>query len=501
MPQPAPSDKSTTIVIFGASGDLTQRKLLPALFNLFTKKRLPSNFHIVGVARTSMDDDTFRSQMHDAVIKFCETLYTKDQWAGFAPRLSYHTCDIAAPGEEQKLAAALATLEGGPADRLFYLATPPNFFGPIVAAIGRAHMEDETEGFRRLVVEKPFGTDLKSAQTLSAELHNVLNEDQIYRIDHYLGKESVQNMLVFRFANGIFEPIWNRNYIDHVQISALETVDVGHRAGYYDGVGVLRDMFQNHMLALLTFVAMEPPSSFKANPLRNERAKVLSEIRPITPDRLRFDTVRGQYSTYKQAEGIAPDSQTPTYAALRLFIDNWRWQDVPFYLRSGKALKDKRTEIIIRFKRPPHMMFPEDERSSMTANILSLCLQPDEGIHLRFEAKMPDTVATVRSVDMDFNYAETFGPGAVPEAYERLLLDTLHGDQSLFNRSDQVELAWQLLDPILAGWNSPDAPPLGMYDAGTFGPKGGAFLIEGRDRTWLRGCGDGVETTGEVENP
>jgi glucose-6-phosphate 1-dehydrogenase len=499
MTQTSASDRPTTIVIFGASGDLTQRKLMPALFNLFCKKRLPKTFQIVGAARTVMTDDAFRTQMRAAIDKFSEHKFSEDEWNNFAAHLTYHAGDFAAQGEEDRLAQILKTLEGGPANRLYYLATPPSFFGPSVAAMGRAGMTDDSEGYRRVVVEKPFGTDLKSAQALSAEFHKVLDEDQIYRIDHYLGKESVQNVLVFRFANGMFEPVWNRNYVDNVQISVLETVDVGHRAGYYDGVGVVRDMFQNHLLALLSLVAMEPPASFNATALRNERAKVLSEIRQVTHERLRYDTVRGQYSTYRQAEGVAPDSQTATYAAMRLFVDNWRWHGVPFYLRSGKALKEKRTEILIQFNQPPLMLFPEEDRSTMTSNILSLCLQPSEGIHLRFEAKTPDTVATVRSVDMDFCYDDAFGRGAVPEAYERLLLDALHGDQTLFNRSDQVDLAWQLLDPILAGWQTHDGPPLETYEPGTFGPLTGEDLLECDNRHWLKGCGETVKTTGEIE--
>ena len=406
---------------------------------------------------------------------------------------------LAAEGEEHKLAQSLAEQEAGPADRLYYLATPPKFFPGIAAALGRANMVSEAEGFRRVVLEKPFGTDLKSAMALTEQLHQVMAEQQIYRIDHYLGKETVQNMLVFRFANGIFEPIWNRNYVDHVQICALEQVGLEHRAGYYDGVGVVRDMFQNHMLALLTLVAMEPPASFNATALRNERAKVLSAVRPIPPDRLGQETVRGQYAGYRQEEGVAPDSQTPTYAAMRFYVDNWRWQGVPFFLRSGKKLKEKRTEIIIQFKKPPHAMFPDAAMDSMPANVLSMCLTPDEGIHLRFDAKVPDTAAGMRPVDMDFTYAETFGPRSIPEAYERLLLDALHGDPSLFNRNDQVELAWQLLDPIIAGWEAPGGPPLTIYEPDNNGPHEADELMLRNGRDWLRGgCGKDM-ITGAVE--
>ena len=488
-----------TIVVFGASGDLTQRKLIPALFNLFRKHRLREKFFIVGVARTAMDDDAFRKTLLEGVKQFASYQYTDEEWQAFAAHLSYHACDISAEGEEHKLAQALGALEGGPACRLYYMATPPKFFPGIAAALGRADMLKEIDGFRRVVIEKPFGTDLKSAMELTELLHHEMSEQQIYRIDHYLGKETVQNMLVFRFANGIFEPIWNRNYIDHVEISALEQVGLEHRAGYYDGVGVVRDMFQNHMLALLTLVAMEPPASINATALRNERAKVLAAVRPIGSGELRQETVRAQYDGYRQEEGVAPDSQTPTYAAMRFYIDNWRWQGVPFLVRSGKKLKEKRTEIIIQFKKPPHAMFPDADRDSMPANVLSMCLTPEEGIHLRFDAKVPDKAAEMRPVDMDFTYADTFGPRSIPEAYERLLLDALHGDQSLFNRSDQVELSWQLLDPILAGWEAPGGPPLATYAPSSNGPREADALIMGSGAAWLRGgCGKDM-TTGAPE--
>ncbi|MEP7199845.1 MAG: glucose-6-phosphate dehydrogenase, partial [Chloroflexota bacterium] len=428
MTQSNSNDISTTIVIFGASGDLTERKLIPALFNLYRKGRLPKICRIVGVARTPETDDHFRQRARAGVDQFADYKFTDDEWNAFAPQLIYHTGDFVRDGEEHRLAAALKEMEDGTSHRLYYLATPPQFFMGIAAALGRAGMTDEAEGFRRVIIEKPFGTDLPSANELTTALHRVLREQQIYRIDHYLGKETVQNVLVFRFANGIFEPVWNRNYIDHVQISVLEQVGVGHRAGYYDGVGVVRDMFQNHILALLALVAMEPPTSFNATALRNERAKLLSAVRPIALT----DTVRGQYKGYLAEEGVKPNSATATYAALRLFIDNWRWQDVPFYLRSGKTLKEKRSEILIQFKQPPHRMFPAPSRDSITANLLAICLQPDEGIHLRFDAKVPDTVAEMRAVDMDFNYEESFGARSIPEAYERLLLDALNGDASLF---------------------------------------------------------------------
>jgi glucose-6-phosphate 1-dehydrogenase len=314
-----------------------------------------------------------------------------------------------------------------------------------------------------------------------------LDESQIYRIDHYLGKETVQNILVFRFANSLFEPIWNRNYIDHVQITAAETVDVGHRAGYYDGVGVVRDMMQNHMMQLLAMVAAEPPASFDADALRNEIAKVLRAVRPVRGRDVVHHTVRGQYRTYRDAEGVSPHSRTATYAALRFFIDNWRWQGVPFYLRSGKALAEKLTQITIYFKRPPHIMFPLPTNTQIPANSLSIHIQPNEGIQFMFQAKVPDTTAEMRPVEMSFEYEDSFGPFAIPEAYERLLLDILKGDASLFARSDSIELGWELVDPILDAWESEHAPPLYFYELGSWGPPEADRLISHDGFCWAQG--------------
>ncbi len=496
MSNPHDKDKPTTIVIFGASGDLTQRKLIPALFSLHRKKRVPRGLNIIGAARTEQDDNGFREEVQEGVKKFAEYHFSEDEWNDFADHLHYCAGDFTKDDAEKQLKPVIEKLEGGPANRLYYLATPPQFFAGIISALARAGMVDQHDGFRRVIIEKPFGTDLKSARALNEELHQLVSEQQIYRIDHYLGKETVQNVLIFRFANGIFEPIWNRNYIDHVQISVLEEVGVGHRAGYYDTAGVLRDMFQNHLLQLLALVAMEPPASFNSNAIRNERAKVLSAVRPMHD--FKTETVRGQYKGYRQEEGIKPDSQTPTYSALRFTIDNWRWQDVPFYLRSGKSLKEKRTEVVIQFKCPPHLMFPSSKDHHMTPNMLALCLQPDEGIHLRFEAKVPDTSADMRSVDMDFNYEESFGSRSIPEAYERLLLDAIHGDAALFIRSDQIEYSWELIDPILKAWDSTDAPPLALYDPGTWGPTEADEFVDRDGRCWLMGCGDRSKEKGAL---
>jgi len=346
----------------------------------------------------------------------------------------------------------------------------------------------EDEGWRRVVIEKPFGTDLASARELNRQLHEVLKESQVYRIDHYLGKETVQNILVARFANTIFEPVWNRNYIDHVQITVSETVGLENRAGFYDNVGVVRDMFQNHLMQLLTLVAMEPPISFNADAMRNEKVKVLSALRPITGLAVTHNSVRGQYRGYAEEPGVPAKSHTPTFAALRLFVDNWRWQDVPFYLRSGKFLKEKYSEIVIQFKTPPHVMFPMQAGDFIRPNLMILYLQPDEGIHLRFEAKVPDTVAEMRSVNMQFQYKDNFGESAIPEAYERLLLDAIAGDAALFTRADEVELAWAFIDPILNVWGDLEYTGLNLYEPRSWGPlESDQFMLKD-GRTWIRGC-------------
>ncbi len=476
---------STTIVIFGASGDLTWRKLIPALYNAFKKGRLAECAHIVGFARRPLTDESFRSHLQEGTSKFSPETFDLPIWETFTRQVHYFQGDLREADDFPKLDSFLNKLEGGPSNRLYYLATSPEHYPVVVHALGMAGMASQGSCWRRIVIEKPFGRDLSSARALNLGVHAVFDESQVYRIDHYLGKETSQNILFFRFANTIFEPVWNRRYVNNIQVTVAEDVDVGHRAGYYDTAGVVRDMFQNHLLQLLALVAMEPPSSFNAEAVRNEKAKLFESIRPIALT----DTVRGQYAGYAKAEGVAPGSQTPTYAALKLNIDNWRWQGVPFYLRSGKAMMRKTSEIIIEFQRPPHLMFHLPEGSGITPNILSLCIQPDEGIHLRFEAKVPDFEQAMRSVDMDFHYRSSFD-GSLPDAYQRLLLDALAGDASLFTRNDSIEAAWRLLDPIIQGWEAQAIPGLEGYPTGSWGPAEADQLLERDGRSWRIGCVD-----------
>ena len=477
------SQQPATIVIFGASGDLARRKLIPSLCNLFCKGRLGPEVQIFGMARSDMTDQEYRDSLAQGVGKFENFSPERSEWEDFISRVHYHRGDISSLSDLNSLEETLRGVEppGKPANRLYYLALAPSLYGPAVLNLGATGMAREEDCWRRVVIEKPFGVDLASAKELNKLVHSVFAERQVYRIDHYLGKETVQNLLVFRFANTIFEPIWNRNYIDNVQITVSETVSVSDRAGYYDQAGVMRDMFQNHLFQLLTVVAMEPPSNFEADLLRNEKVKVLNAVRRVTPELAPQIAVHAQYDGYLDEPDVPNSSRTPTYAAMRIDVDNWRWQGVPFYLRSGKALSDKRTEILIEFQKPPHMMFPQDSGP----NILAIQIQPNEGLHLEFQAKTPDEKMQLRPVDLEFHYDDSFGGQAIPDAYERLLLDALTGDASLFTRSDEIEEAWEIIDPIIKGLAAAEAPAPASYAIGSRGPDAADQFLAKDGRQWL----------------
>ncbi|HAY78853.1 MAG TPA: glucose-6-phosphate dehydrogenase [Planctomycetaceae bacterium] len=479
---------SHTIVIFGASGDLTSRKLIPALYLLHKKDRLPDNLRVVGAARTAFEHETWRTELGTSTANFVGEAFDQETWQTFAEHLFYQPVDIKQPDDYTRLKAFLETLEAQqPTTRIYYLSTSPKLYADAVQQLGQAGLADESHGDRRIVVEKPFGTDLATARQLNAALHQVFAERQVYRIDHYLGKETVQNMLVLRFANSIFEPIWNRNYIDHVQITVAEEVTVGRRGGYYDTSGVLRDMFQNHLLQLMMITAMEAPSRFDADLVRDEKVKVLRAVRSLAGADFARDTVRGQYAGYLQEAGVPPDSQTATFAAIKLHVDNWRWQGVPFYLRSGKGMSCRTTQIVIQFREPPLTLFGDKARKHMDANRLVIQVQPAEGIQLHFQTKVPDAGMRVRMTDLDFSFREAFS-GAIPDAYQRLLLDAVKGDASLFARSDEVELAWSIIDPIIAAWRSPAAPELQVYEQDMWGPDGTSDWMADQGRQWFDVC-------------
>jgi glucose-6-phosphate 1-dehydrogenase len=481
----------TVLVVFGASGDLTVRKLMPALYNNFRKRRLPVGLSIIGFATSVFTDDEFRRNMKEAVQAQLPEVFKEDDWTQFARLLFYQPGNFERSEDYRALREKIAGSDGLPDNCLFYLATAPAFFSVAVARLHEAGMISGSgdHGYRRIVIEKPFGRDLPSAIALNNELHRLIQEDQIYRIDHFLGKETVQNVLVFRFGNAIFEPLWNRNFIDHVQITVGETVGVEHRARYYDKAGVLRDMFQNHLMQLLTLVAMEPPAVYGADALRNEKVKVLSALREIPPEVSTAHTVRGQYEGYRSEVGVDPGSTTETFAALKIHIDNWRWQGVPFYLRSGKMMQKKATEILVVFRRPPTQILDiHTGRTELSTNRLSICIQPDEGFHLRFFTKVPDEGLKTRPVSMDFHYRDSFGETAIPEAYERLLLDALNGDASLFARHDEIELSWEFIDTVRSGWEGEGGPPLLTYERGSWGPEASESLLGHDGRWWIDDC-------------
>jgi len=474
------------LVIFGATGDLTKRKLMPAVYKLFCDGLLPEHFAVVGFAREPMSDDDFRTRMHDALAEFA-TKPDDAEWARFAPRISY----VGSVFEDAKGFLALKQrleeldrTQGTGGNRLYYLAVPPGVMELVAEQLGRAGLvcDARSECFSRIIVEKPFGHDLESARKLNEDLHRVFDERQIFRIDHYLGKETTQNMLVFRFGNVIWEPVWNRTFVDHVEITVAETVGVEQRAGYYEKAGALRDMVQSHLLQVLALVAMEPPASYDADSIRTEKVKVLRSIRPIRGEDVAHEVVRGQYAKsedgkmpgYREEPGVAPDSRTETFAALRLWIDNWRWADVPFYLRTGKRLKKKVSEVVVRFRPAPHPILDNVEGDTPAPNALVLKIQPQEGISLFFEAKVPGMRGELRPVSMDFDYSRAFQRES-PEAYQRLLLDAMVGDATLFAREDEVVAAWTLITPILEEWARSGEPE--PYPAGGWGPDCSDRLI------------------------
>jgi glucose-6-phosphate 1-dehydrogenase len=487
----------TVIVIFGAGGDLTQRKLLPALYNLYLDNWLPDQLAVIGVDLKPMSDDEFRQHIREGIDQFSRRgRADKKIWADFAPRLTYISADFTDPKTYTNLSSLLAAQDKAwqtGANRVFYLATSPAMMGPVAEQLGQAKLSQDRQ-HARLVVEKPFGHDLDSARTLTRTLTGIFAESQIYRIDHYLGKETVQNILAFRFANAFLEPIWDRRYIDHVQITVAETVGVEHRGGYYDHAGALRDMIQNHLLQILCLVAMEPPISFKADEIRNKKVDVLHAVRPIPPEQIRDIAVRGQYGAgwlegnqvpaYNTEPNVAPDSTTETFAALKLFVDNWRWQGVPFYLRTGKRLPSRVSQVVISMQPVPHRPFPATAVEHWQPNYLIINIQPEESILLNFQAKLPGPVMRLSPTSMEFNYQEAFKV-ASPEAYETLLLDVIEGDATLFMRADQVETAWGIITPILDFWQSIPSINFPNYIAGTWGPEAAEGLIARDGQSWL----------------
>lgn len=489
------------LVIFGASGDLTYRKLIPSIYDLFCQDMLPEGFAVLGVSRTKFTDDEFRKKLEPGIKEFAnKNASVESKLDKFLQSIYYQPIDTKSSEGYRTLKDRLAALNEKHDTRgnyIFYLSTPPSLYKVIPEMLAEQGLNKAPEdGFRRLIVEKPFGYNLKTALQLNEDLLSYFEEHQIYRIDHYLGKETVQNLLVTRFSNGIFEPLWNSKYIDHVQITSAESIGVGDRGGYYDGSGALRDMLQNHLLQVVGMVAMEPPSVIQATSIRNEVLKVFQSFRPIGEEEVKDFVIRGQYTEskirgehmkgYRQEKGVPEESRTPTYVAMKFFIDNWRWGGVPFYIRTGKRLPTRVTEIVIQFKPTPHKLF-KDVMGVRNGNQLIIRIQPNEGVKLKFGMKVPGAGFKVESVNMDFHYSDLQN-AYVPSAYERLLLDAMQGDATLYARGDAVEAAWQFVDPIINAWENRDDIPVYGYPAGTWGPEPADSMVEGENMSWRYPC-------------
>ena len=488
------------LVLFGATGDLAHRKVVPALYQLWRTNLLPHEFLVLCIGRRPYSATDLRKEYRESLEKYSRVLPLDDSaWRSFAARIAYQRLDFTDAEDFDKLAVTLEDIDtrhGTAGNHLYYLATQPSAFAEIVAQLGRVGLDHERHegGWRRIIIEKPFGHDLQSAIKLNREVGKVFRESQVYRIDHYLGKETVRNLLVFRFGNGIFEPIWNRRHIDHIQITVAESIGVENRGSFYEETGASRDFLQNHLLQLLSLVAMEPPATFEANPLRDEKVKVMRAVSEMVPERVRADVVRGQYGPgwvegkpvagYREEPEVHPESETETFIAARLEIDDWRWGGVPFFLRSGKRLPKRATEIAIQFKDVPHRLF-RDSSVEPDPNLLAMRIQPDEGIMLRFAAKVPGLGIDVRPVSMDFTYGSAFTVDS-PDAYETLILDALLGDASLFTRADEVEAAWSIVTPIIETWAGDDPPDFPNYEAGTWGPEAAHELLARDGRRWRR---------------
>jgi len=486
-----------TIVIFGASGDLTYRKLIPALYALYNQKMLPEKFHVLGVSRTLITNEDFRSKMAEGISKFSENIHlNEEQIKVFISHLSYFQMDMSLADEYTRLKQELFKItaeEQTENNYLFYLSMPPSMFSVISGNLGKVGLSASADGFKRLIIEKPFGYDLESGLLLNKQLHEAFNENQIYRIDHYLGKETVQNLLVMRFGNGIFEPLWNRNFIDHIEITSAENIGVEGRGGYYDGSGALRDMLQNHLLQVVGLMAMEPPSSIEADAIRNETMKVLQSLKPIKEEDVPNQVIRGQYVAshirgesvvgYREEKGVNPESRTETFVAMKFFIDNWRWGGVPFYIRTGKRLPTRVTEVVVYFKPTPQNLFQNGD----SCNQLIIRIQPDEGVLLKFGLKLPGAGFNVKEVNMDFHYSE-LSDIHLPSAYERLIYDAMLGDSTLYARADAVEAAWKFVAPVQKVWATDLTQKIYGYPAGTWGPEQANELIEKSSSGWRFPC-------------